>query len=50
MTPMEHPGWKAFCEWATQNGVEPEGHVEDWLPWWECFKDGWHNGYIFEDQ
>lgn len=44
MTPEEvkaSPLYPAFVEWGSENGVWPEhDHVDDWMPWWECFNAG----------
>jgi hypothetical protein len=30
-----------FLKHANKNGISL-AHIDDWLPWWECFKAG-HN-------
>lgn len=32
----------AFNVWAKEKGISLD-HVNDWYPWWEC----WRNGYDF---
>lgn len=34
-------GWSTFEKWANANSIS-DTHVEDWWPWWECWKAGFN--------
>jgi hypothetical protein len=40
MKPQDNPLWQFFVNWANNNGVDPTGYEEDWLPYWQCFYAG----------
>ncbi len=29
--------WDQFSDWCEDNGVDVEGHKDDWEPWWDCW-------------
>lgn len=45
---VEHDGWATFEQYAIEDGISLE-HSDDWLPWWECFLEGWSAGIKWKD-
>ena len=40
---VNHIGWSDFVEFAQANNIGLE-HEVDWMPWWECWVDGFEKG------
>lgn len=40
--------WASFAAWGERNGVDADGHKDDWLPWWQCFQAGYQSSALRE--
>lgn len=42
-----HKFCRRFKDWAKTNGVGLDNE-DDWVPWWECFREGANSALILE--